>query len=106
MATEKINIIANLLNIFGFETLTIGTTVKTLTSSSYMDSNRNYAKKALITVETAPMRWRCDDDPTSTVGHLLQPGDVLTLIGSANIRNFKAIRTGATSAKISVSYSL
>ena len=104
--TDKINIIANLLNIFNFETLTVGTTVKSLTSSIYIDSNGAYAKKALITIETASLRWRCDDNPTSTVGHLMQPGDILTLIGSANIRNFKAIRTGATSAKISISYSL
>jgi len=103
--TDKINIIANLLNIFAFETLTVGATVKTLTEEEYIDSNGAYAKKALITVETASLRWRCDDDPTSAVGHLLQPMDTLTLIGSTNIRNFKAIRTG-NNAKISVSYSL
>ena len=37
------------------------------------------AKGALITVETDQVRWRDDGtDPTSSEGHLLNAGDVLT----------------------------
>ncbi len=104
--SDKINIIANLLNIFAFETISIEAVAVGFTAATIVNSNDAYAKKALVTVESAQLRWRCDSNPTSTVGHLLQPGDVLILIGSENIRNFKAIRTGSTNAKISVSYSL
>lgn len=106
MPTEKTNIIANLLNIFAFETITVAGTAVELTESTYTDSNGKVAKKALITVESAQLRWRADGTaPTSSVGHALNPYDSLILIGSENIRNFKSIRVGSTSAKISVSYS-
>lgn len=105
--SDKINVIANLLNIFAFETVTVGATAKALTEGTYVDSNNAYAKKALMTIESAQLRWRADGtNPTSTVGHVLNPGDTLTLVGSTNIRNFRAIKVGTNSAKISVSYSL
>jgi hypothetical protein len=42
--------------------------------------------------------------PTTTVGHLLGHGDVLTLKNVFDIQNFRAIRTGAVSADLHVSY--
>jgi uncharacterized Zn ribbon protein len=103
--TDKINIIADFLSIFDFETITVGAAAVGLTEAAYTDSEGRIAKKALMTVETASLRWRCDADPTDSVGHLLQPGDSLILNSSSNIKSFKAIRTG-NNAKISVSYSL
>lgn len=84
---------------WGFETVTVGTTAIGVTASS----GDNVAHRAVMTVETAQIRFRYDGtDPTSTVGHLANVGDRLTLEGRANIRRFRAIRTGGTSASLMV----
>jgi len=89
----------------GFEQITVSNSVKTLTESKYVKDNF-YAKKALITIESAQVRWTIDGTtPTSSIGHLNNPFDSITLIGTANIKGFKIIRAGATNAKISVTYS-
>ena len=62
-------------------------------------------KRALITVETAQIRFRIDGGaPTSTVGHILNPGDTITLDSNSDIANFKAIRTGTLSGLITATY--
>ena len=64
------------------------------------------AKRAVITVETAGMRWTADGAtaPTTSIGHLQAAADKITLDSAADIANFKAIRTTGTSASIMVSY--
>ena len=109
MAKDKVNIIAGLFNAFNFETITISTTAKSLTASKYTKSSgetfTEYARKALITVEDAQLRFRFDGGtPTASVGHLLTQKDSITLIGAYNIKNFKAIRKGSSDSKISVTY--
>ncbi len=90
--------------IVGFETLTIADSVKTLTSSVYSPSG-NTASRALITAEGGDFRYKVDgNNPTTTDGHLVEAGDVLEFDELVCIENFKAIRTGATSGKISVTY--
>jgi hypothetical protein len=65
------------------------------------------ATNALITVDTADIRYRLDGEaPTATSGHLVKSGETLTLQSAADIANFKAIRTTTTSAVLSVSYSV
>lgn len=60
------------------------------------------AQLAVIECETQPVRWRDDGtNPTSSVGMLLNPGDVL--IYDASFANIRFIETTA-SAKINVSY--
>ena len=62
-------------------------------------------KRALITAETAQLRYRYDGtDPASDEGHPLNPMDVLVLEGVKNLKNFKAIRTGDTSAVLKVTF--
>ena len=103
--TDKINVVAGLYVAFAFEALTVASAIKTLTESVYRNSDGNYAKRALITCETAQIRYKYNgDDPTSSEGHLLNPMDTLVIIGATNIKNFKAIRTGTTSGKIQVTY--
>lgn len=88
---------------FDFETITIADTAIGLTASKLASSPK--PKKVFITSETASFRYRYDGtDPSSTVGHLCMPTDILILEGYSQLNNFKAIRTGAMSAKISVSY--
>ena len=102
---EKTNIIAGYLNAFGYEALDITDTAKSLSESEYKDSEGQYAKRAVITIEDAQIRYCYEGTtPTSTVGHLANPMDVIILGSSHNIRQFKAIRKGTTSAKIKVSY--
>ena len=86
-----------------FEQITVDNTAggKALTAAKYSG-----ASKALITVETAQIRFRVDGGaPTSTVGHVADIDDQIELDSVEDIANFRAIRTGTTSATISVTYS-
>jgi hypothetical protein len=86
-----------------FEQVTVDATaggVK-LTANKYGTS-----KKASVTVETAQIRFRVDGGvPTTTVGHLADIGDEISLESNEDIVNFKAIRVSSTSALITVTYS-
>lgn len=63
--------------------------------------------KAFITVETAQIMFTLDGTaPTTTVGHLLNVGDILKLDTAADLASFRAIRTGATSGVIQCTYSV
>jgi len=98
---NKQNMIAGLFTAFASEQITVSTTVKTLTSTKYGDD----VKRVLITVETTRIRYLYSGDtPTSSVGHLASPGDVITLIGKSNIQNFKAIRADSSDSKITITY--
>ena len=91
---------------FNFETITVTTAVKGLTAATYT-SGGNTARRVIITVENAQIRYRYDGtDPTATVGHLLNPMDALTLIGTAAVKNFRVIQKGTTNGKISVTYEI
>lgn len=90
-------------HVTAFEQVTVDDTAAGigLTAETYGD-----ATNALITVDTADIRYRLDGEaPTSTSGHLVKSGETLTLQSAADIANFKAIRTATTSAVLSVSYS-
>lgn len=63
--------------------------------------------KAFISVETAQIRFTIDGTaPTTTAGHLLNPGDNLKLDSAEDIAAFRAIRTGAISGVIQCTYSV
>ena len=68
------------------------------------------AECAHISLETAPIRWTDDGStaPTASVGHLLTPPSsdsvYLWIEGRQRLLNFKAIRTGATSGALQVTY--
>src|SRR5262245_29966487 len=69
--------------------------------------NANSAKRVVISVEAAQIRYTTTTASTvtaSTGGLLANVGDQIILIGP-EIQQFKAIRTGGTSATISVEYS-
>lgn len=62
---------------------------------------------AYITVEDAPIRYRIDGgEPTATEGHLLNPGDKLSINSHSDLNNFKAIRTTGTNGRILTTYSV
>jgi len=61
-------------------------------------------KRVLVTIETAPIRFTADGTaPTSSIGHLLNIGDVLICDGS-DARKFRAIRAGSVSGVIKCTY--
>lgn len=66
------------------------------------------AHKAVITVRTAAIRWLDDGTaPTATLGHVLEAGDRLEYMDGdyqSALSRFRAIRTGASSGVIDVSY--
>jgi len=83
------------------EIVTVADSAIGLTSGTYGD-----ATKATMTLETAQIRiWKDGSDPTTTEGHLIEAGDVITLNSASDIANFKAIRVGATSGTLMVTYS-
>ena len=62
-------------------------------------------KEVFIQCETAQCRYYYDGTaPTSTSGFLLNPYDTVRIKGIVNLTNFRAIRTGGTSAKLTVCY--
>ena len=85
-----------------YEAVTVAGTSKALTAGTY--STRRYA---LITVETAPIRFTLDGTPpvAATTGHLVYAGDQIELDSNEDITSFRAIRETATSATLQVTYS-
>lgn len=82
-----------------FDTLTISSTASGLTTQKIRNNDQ-----AFITVETGQIRFRMDGQaPTTTNGHILNPGDSITLNNKEQLTQFQAITTGSN-ATIQVSY--
>lgn len=100
-------VVINLVTIgYSFEQLTVANSVQVLTDSKYKDSiTSGGASAAFITNEIAQLRYTYDGtEPTTTVGHILESGGLLVLNGQNQMSQFKCIRTGSTSAIITVTY--
>lgn len=85
------------------ETITVDNTAggKSLTATVTSGGATRRGQRALLTLETAEIRFTYDGTaPTTTVGHVMSPGDRIELIGYASINAFRAIRTGATSGTL------
>lgn len=90
---------------FAYESITVATTAIGCTTSTVSPGGGPGAVRAMLTLETAQVRYRYDGiDPTSSEGHLLEIGETLVLEGAANIDRFRAIRTGSTSGVLKVTY--
>jgi hypothetical protein len=86
------------------EIVTVANTVTSLTSSTYTANGAKEAR-ALITNEAGEVRfWLDGSTPTANEGHILGVGDLTALENLDQIRGFRAIRTGANSGILSVSY--
>ncbi len=107
--------IAGPLYAYAHESITVDSTAggKALTAATYdttliangQVTNRR-PKQAVVTVEDQNLRWAADPSTTvsSTVGHLAQAGDVITIEGYENIKNFRAIRSTGSSSNIRVTF--
>lgn len=83
------------------ESLTVDATVG---GKAFTTAGAN--RYAFITCETAQVRFTTNGTaPTTTVGHLLNPGDILKLDSNADIAAFRAIRTGSVSGVLKATFS-
>ena len=81
-----------------FETITVSTAAIGITSAIRLGQTHT-----LLTSESADYRYRVDgSDPTASVGHLVLAGVPLTLEGSRELVNFRAIRDAAVDITLSV----
>lgn len=87
-----------------YEALTIDNTVGGIACTTVKVGT---CTKAFMTLETAQIRFTTDGTaPTTSVGHLLNIGEVLKLDSAEDIAAFRAIRTGATSGSLRCTYSI
>lgn len=87
------------MGMIDYESLAVSTTAVGITAT-LIDQHHNVA---VVTCETAPVRFRVDGtDPTSTEGHYLEVGDVLTL-ENGEVSYFKAIAAGGGDSVLKVS---
>ena len=96
------NVIAGLYEPYDYEDLTVDSTAGGVALDSTKVKNKanpiKECQRVILTLETAAVRYRTDGGaPTTTVGHLLGSGDILTLQGQPTIDRFRAIRTTGTS---------
>ena len=90
---------------FAYETITVADTAIGFTLATFQPTNSLAASRAVCTVETAPIRMLWDGtDPTASVGELIEPLDIFKVVGINNLKKLRMIRTGATSATITVVY--
>ena len=94
--------VAGTFDPFAYESVTVADTAIGITPTLYSSAGAK-ALRAMVTAETAQMRYRMDGtSPTDTEGHLLNPFDALMLENSDQIAAFKAIRVGAVSGVLKV----
>ena len=88
------------------EVVTVGAAAVGLTAGTYTDVDE-VARGALLRVEDADIWFTLDGatTPATDAGVLLKDGETLTLDSPSDIKNFSAIRTASTDAKLSVQYS-
>jgi len=95
---------------YAFETLTVDTSTRTLTSAyltrlSSPGPSINPDTSAFMTVETATLRWTINgSSPTSTSGHKATDGDTISITGYDNLRNFRFLKVSGSDGSLQVTY--
>lgn len=91
--------------VLAYEAVTVAAAAVGFTTTYLDHATYGHCRAVFCTLETAQIRFRLDGtDPTSSEGHLLEAGQTLTLENPGDIKNFSAIRTGANSGTLRVSY--
>lgn len=73
---------------FRFETTDVA---QTLPAASLVDANGNNALAVLVTVEAFPIRYAYGTAPSLDTGHLLNPGDSLTIEGVDDVKSLQFV---------------
>lgn len=85
---------------FAYESLTVADSAIGFTAATATNAIR-----ALVTAETAEMRFRYDGtDPTASEGHVIRAYETIALEGPQNISQFRAIRTGGVSGTLKTTF--
>ena len=93
------------LTAFAYEDVTVATVSIGFTEATYSPATFGKAHRAYCTVETAQIRFTYNGTaPTTTLGHIAEVGDVIDISGTDNVAAFRAIRTGATSGTLRVTF--
>ncbi len=90
------------------EQLEVSTSVKTLTRSK-IDGDAGGARRTKAFIENGPtastsIRYRFGAAPNANLGHVLAPGQSITVDGYENLVNLQMIRLGALDGLIHVTY--
>ena len=102
--------VAGYSDVFDFETVTVSSTAigldqdKVKGNPPFTPGNTGEARGAFITSETQEIRFRFDDVPTPTVGHVMSTGSSLQLVSKWQMENIKFIRTGGSDGTLQVSF--
>lgn len=84
-----------------FETITIADSAIGFTSTTLRPTGGVPMQRCFGKLETAQVRWRYDGtDPTTTIGLLVDIGDVVEISGAAYLQATRFIRTGSVSGVI------
>ena len=95
----------SILKAYAQESLTVANAVKIFTLATMDGSESQKPDQVKFQVETAQIRFTLDGtDPTTAIGLIGNVGDLITITGVPDAKNFKAIRTGGTSAVIQPIY--
>jgi|SRR6185503_19569010 len=92
------------LKAFAFESVTVSTVAKALTTATYAPTGQTAASVAIVQVEAQPVRWSVASTPTAAIGHAAVDTNVIKLCGIADITAFLAIRSGGTDSTLRVTY--
>ncbi len=92
-----------------YEVVDVGADVVALSVTKVKPQSGYFANKsafaALLSLETADIRFRLDGgQPSGTDGHYLTSGDTLLVTGTQALKQFRAIRVGATNGTLRVTY--
>jgi hypothetical protein len=91
--------------VLAHEEIIVNDEVKGLTPAVYNPPEGSSAVYAVIHAEGGVMRYFVDgQDPTLSSGILLEEGDVVELPSIYHIKDFRVIRAGLDSGKITVTY--
>lgn len=83
-----------------YESILVTGSAKGFTASKVRATSYN-TRKVYCTLETANIRYRIDGtDPSSTVGHLMEISQNLTLTNYQDVSSFKAITSGTVSGNL------
>lgn len=90
---------------FAFESVTVSTVSIGFTSATYAPSGAQPADLAVVSTETAGIRYRTDGSaPTAAIGHAMASDSEFVVCGRAAIVNFRGIRSGGSDATIRVTF--
>jgi len=87
---------------FNFSALTISNSAVGIASSLFLSPDGN-ATVAYLTLEGGQVRYKYSgEDPTASVGHILDPGGFLVITGQNQLSSIKFIRTGGVDGTASI----